>query len=287
VANTNEWVRNYRIRNVLHTGVVSQLLEVIEPKSGRHFAMKVLLPETATNPFHRENLFYEASVGMKLAHENVVKVLKVDKDRYEPNFVMEFFPSGSLRRRLLDKDEQFIRENALAIFKKVTTALAYMSASKVGYVHRDLKPDNILVNDMLEVKLIDFAIAKRIPGFFGRMMHKKGKPSGTPSYMSPQQIRDWAPDPRDDIYSLGATMYEMLTFGRPPFRGNTQEDLFNKQLMATPDSPQVFNKDLTDDVSKFLLRMLAKKREDRQRNFHEVRIALNTLRIWKVGSGKK
>ncbi len=284
MSNVSEWIGGYRLRNLLQTGQFSQVWEVIEPKSGRHFALKVLLPETATNAYFRDELFHEAEVGQSLnkpkPHPNVIQIVKVSKDRYQPHFVMEFFPSGSLRRRLMNQEHDFIKEHAQKIMKDSAAAFAFMNKS--GWCHRDIKPDNILVDATGVVKIIDFAISKRVPGTFGRWFHKRGKPSGTRSYMSPQQIRDEPPDWRDDIYSYGATLYDLFA-GRPPFRGLSEEDLMNKQLFATPDAPSVYNRALTEEFDKFVLWMLAKKRDDRPRNFYEILMKLKTLRVWKVG----
>jgi serine/threonine protein kinase len=180
----------------------------------------------------------------------------------------------------MNQEHDFIKEHAQKIMKDSAAAFAFMNKS--GWCHRDIKPDNILVDATGVVKIIDFAISKRVPGALGRWFHKRGKPSGTRSYMSPQQIRDEPPDWRDDIYSYGATLYDLFT-GRPPFRGLSEEDLMNKQLFATPDAPSVYNRALTEEFDKFVLWMLAKKRDDRPRNFYEILMKLKTLRVWKVG----
>ena len=100
----NETIGGYRLRSLLQTGQVSQVFEVVEPHSNRHFAMKVLLPEAAEKSDVRNNLFHEAQVGTKLRHENVIHILKVSRDQHSPHFIMEYFPSGSMRTRLMGKD---------------------------------------------------------------------------------------------------------------------------------------------------------------------------------------
>jgi serine/threonine protein kinase len=288
MAEVNELIGGYKLRSLLQTGQVSQVFEVIEPTSGRHFAMKILLPEFASNSEHRKNLFNEAEVGIKMRHENVINILKVSRDPTNPHFIMEFFPSGSLRSRLLSRDAQgkrddsgkeFIKAHAKKIFKQIATGLAYMNAS--GYVLRDVKPDNILVNGIGQTKLIDFAIAKRIErGFLAKMFHRKKKPQGTPSYMSPEQIRDELVDGRADMYSYGVTLYE-LTTGRPPFRGASMADLLRKHLVEKPYPLTAYNPDVTEEFSAFVLKLLAKKREDRLENFHQVLMELRKIKVFK------
>lgn len=287
MAEVNELIGGYKLRSLLQTGQVSQVFEVTEPTSGRHFAMKVLLPEHATEKEHRENLFHEASIGIKLRHENVIHIREVSRNDTNPYFIMEFFPAGSLRARLMSKDprdREFVKENAKKIFKQIATGLAYMNAS--GYVHKDVKPDNILVNALGQTKIIDFAISKRIhKGFLAKILHRKRKPQGTPSYMSPEQIRDDLLDGRADIYSYGATLYE-LTCGRPPFRGASMADLLRKHLVEKPYPPMSYNDDITDEFSKFVLQLLEKKPENRPEHFHKVLMDLQKIKVFKSDPDK-
>lgn len=275
-------IGGYKLRSLLQTGAVSQVYEVIETQSHRHFAMKVLLPEQADNGAVRKVLFHEADVGIKMRHENVINILKVSKDEHTPHFIMEFFPSGSLRTRLMSrdpKDKEFIKVNSRKIFKQMATGLAYMNAS--GYVHCDVKADNILVNALGQTKIIDFAITKKMKkGFFEKMFHRKGKPQGTPSFMSPEQIRDEMLDGRADIYSFAATWYE-LTTGRPPFRATSQQELLQKQIVEKPAPLTAYNNDVTEEFSTFILSMLAKKKEARPDNFHKILMDMRKIRIFK------
>lgn len=283
MAEVNELIGGYRLRTLLQTGAVSQVFEVIEPKSGLHYAMKILLPEHADNKEHRAILFHEFEIGQKMKHPNVVSILKVSKDLKNPHFIMEFFPSGSLRKKLQlqsAENKQFINKYAKKIFKEMATGLAYMNSG--GYVHRDVKPDNILVNAIGQTKIIDFAIAlKKETGFFAKLLAKQKARQGTPSFMSPEQIRNEGLDGRADIYSYGATLYEILC-GRPPFRGNSQQDLLMKHMKEKPYPLTAHNPDVTDEFSNFVInKLLAKKKEDRPPNFHEVMIAMKKLRVLK------
>lgn len=279
MADVNELIGGYKLRTLLQTGQTSQVFEVVEPHSNRHFAMKVLLPEAASDPDQRKALFNEAEIGVKLTHANVIRIHKVNRSPESPHFIMEFFPSGSLRLRLQAKDMKFIREHARKIFKEAATGLAYMNA--MGYVHRDVKPDNILVNSLGDTKIIDFAITRKIQaGFFAKLFRKKSKPQGTPSFMSPEQIRDDLLDGRADVYSYACTLFELST-GRKPFTGATQGDLLTRHFTEKPAPPSSYNKDLTDEFSAFVLKMMAKKKEDRPKNFHEVLIELRKVKIYK------
>ena len=168
---------------------------------------------------------------------------------------MEFFPAGNLKLRIMHKKWDFIKEKAHDIFKQAATALAYMNAS--GWVHRDVKPDNIIVNSAGEVRLIDFALAEKVSKG-GMFRKRKGRTAGTRSYMSPEQVRGEGLDGRADIYSFGATMYEVIT-GRPPFRANSPTELLNKQITEKPLSPRSINPEVTEECAALVLRMLAKE----------------------------
>ena len=279
-----ETIGGYRIQNLLQTGQFSQVFEVVEVTSMRHFALKVLLPERAKNPEQRRLLFYEASVGQKLAHPNIIKILSVNRDPNLPHFVMEFFPSGSLRTKLQQKQFDFLKQHVEKIFKQAATGLAYMNAS--GYVHRDVKPANILVNGLGDVRIIDFAISYRPPKGLAKLFARKKQAMGTRSYMSPEQIRGQILDGRADVYSYGCTCYEVLT-GRPPFRGKDAQDLLTKHITETPVNPRQLNPEVTDDFADLLLKMLKKKRDERPRDFHEILMALRNMRVIKGLPGRK
>lgn len=274
----SEVIDGYRLRTHLQTGQTSQVYEVVELASNRHFAMKMLLPETARSREHRRLLFHEADVGKALSHPNIIRIVKVNKNRDLPYFVMEYFPSGSLRTRLLAKETGFIQEHLHKILRGAATGLAFMNAT--GWVHRDVKPDNMLVNASGEMKWIDFAIAYKIPTGLSKMFHGRKTSMGTRSYMSPEQIRGMALDGRADIYSFGATSYELAT-GRPPFRGRDATDLLHKHITDKPVNPVNFNPNLTDEFAALVLHMLQKKKEDRPKDFHEVLMALRSVRIYK------
>ena len=288
MASGREKIGEYELRRCLYNGMTSQVYEVVEPRSGRHFAMKLILQDHADNKEYRATLFHEAEVGIKLRHPNVINIISVSKSPKTPNFVMEYFPSGSLRARLTSKDPkdaEFLKVNAKKIYKQVLTGLAYMNSS--GYVHCDIKPDNIITDAAGVTKVIDFAISRKVSkasgdGILARLLGggKKKKVQGTYSFMSPEQIRNGPIDGRSDIYSFGATLFELVT-GRPPFRGATIEEILKKHLTEKPVLASNLNPDVTDPFAQLVNKMLSKKREDRPEHFHMVLRELKTMRIFK------
>lgn len=273
-------IGGYRLLNLMMTGQTSQVWEVTEPGSGRHFALKLLLPEHEKDPNHRRLLFHEARVGMSMHHPNIIRMLRLSESKTTPHIIMEFFPGGNLKLRLMRK-QSIVKEKARSIIIQAASGLAHMHDK--GWVHRDVKPDNILVNSAGEVRIIDFALAQRIQrseGWF-RWLRRKRQTAGTRSYMSPEQILNRALDERADIYSFGATVFEVLT-GRPPFRGLTPNDLLNKHLKEKPVAPIVLAPDVTEECSNFVLRMLAKDKKDRPKSMHEVTQAFRQMRVFKT-----
>lgn len=278
----DEVIGGYRLVNLMMTGQTSQVWEVVETAaSGRRFAIKMLLPEHAGVPAQRKFLFHEAEVGRQIAHPKIIKMLQLVKDKDNPYILMEFFPSTNVKLRLMRKDE-LVKEKARMIVEQAATALAFMNER--GWVHRDVKPDNILVNGSGDVRLIDFALAERVSKGGFSLFRRRRKAQGTRSYMSPEQIRGDPLDPRADIYGFGCTIYEMLT-GRPPFRAGSPGELLQKHLSEKAISPQLYNAEITNEMAGLLLRMLEKKKEGRPRDFLDFLTKFRVVRLFKSDGG--
>jgi serine/threonine protein kinase len=271
-------IDDYKLLNLIVTGQNTQVWEVSEVGSGRPFALKTLLPEQLRSEQQRQILYHEGEVGRQIIHPKIIKTLSVVQDRNCPYLLMEYFSSVNLKLRLLHKEE-LVKENLHTILEQSALALAFMHER--GWVHRDVKPDHILVNNRAEVRLIDFGIAQRLAkGKRGLLGRKVGKAQGTRSYMSPEQIRGESLDARADLYSFGISIYELIT-SRPPFRASNPQDLLSKHILEKPPSPQLYNPDVTDDLADLVLRMLAKKRDDRPRDFHDFLQKFRMMRLFK------
>ncbi len=148
-----------------------------------------------------------------------------------------------------------------------------------GWIHRDVKPDNFLLNKKGELKLIDFALAVRSKGLLGKLLSGKSKIQGTRSYMSPEQIRGRAVDARSDIYSLGCMLYELIG-GKPPFTGQSTQELLTKHLTAGPPAVMAPGREVTPEFSQLLKKMIAKKPQDRPHTMDDVVSALRGMKIF-------
>jgi serine/threonine protein kinase len=271
------------------TGQTSQVWEAIQEGTGRRYALKMLLPERAREPEHRKYIDTEAKVGKLLQHPKIIKVFEYFREKENPHFVMEFFPGANLKVRIMHvwssaggalrdverdrKKSEFIITSAAQIIEQSAEALAYMHDK--GWLHKDVKPDNILVNGVGEVRLIDFALAERINKWFGG----RGPVQGTRSYMSPEQIRNEKLDQRADSYSFACTMFEMLT-GRPPFRADSPKSLLEKHLYEKARTPRSLNPALTAEVDDLIMQMLSKDRKDRLDNMHEFLAKFRGMKIY-------
>jgi len=173
-----------------------------------------------------------------------------------------------------------VQRHAAKIFKQSALALGHMHEK--GWVHCDVKPDNFLLNDDGEIKLIDFTIARKAAkGMIGRMFGKTKVIRGTRSYMSPEQIRGQPVDGRSDIYALGCVFHELLA-GKPPYFGDSPNDLLQKHLTAGIPSAVVSNEDVTSEMNDLIRRMLSKKPEDRPQHMVDVLKDLKSLKPLKV-----
>jgi serine/threonine protein kinase len=149
-----------------------------------------------------------------------------------------------------------------------------------GWVHRDVKPENVIVNKTNEVRLIDYALAKKIPTGLGKIFAGKPPREGTHSYMSPDQILCMPPSPVADMYSFGITIYEFAC-GRQPFRANSANELLNKHIKDPPSPPTVYNKEITREFSDLVMQMIKKKAKDRPQNMREFLSKFSRIRIFK------
>jgi serine/threonine protein kinase len=181
---------------------------------------------------------------------------------------MDWFAAPNLRRRILQGIDSF-GYLIPRIVDQAAEGLCYFNQS--GWVHRDVKPDNFLVDDDGNVKLIDFALARRSKSGLGKALSPRSKIQGTRSYMAPEQIRGAGLDQRADVYSFGCTLYELFA-GRPPYTGASADDLLRKHLRSVPPSLEAVYKNITEEFADLVRRALAKDPEKRPKSVGEFRI---------------
>jgi serine/threonine protein kinase len=272
-------IGGFRFVRTVHPGATSVVLEVVQESTGKRFALKQLSPVRAEDPAERRLFEFEAKLGMELRHPNLVHVHEYFRDPVAPYFIMDLFPSYHLKLPIARPSVYPMPIAQLhRIMEQAAAGLAYMHDK--GWVHRDVKPENILVNKSGEVRVIDYALALKPYSGLKKLFKKKAPVQGTPSYMAPEQIRGEPPTPSADIYSLAITCYE-LACGRPPFRGDSQNELLNKHVKDRPSPLTSYNKNITGEYNDLILKMLQKKPENRLASLHEFLSMFSRIKIYK------
>ena len=224
-------------------------------------ALKVLPAESAEeNPVFAERFIREARIASQIRHPNVIEVMDVETDPLlnVSYIVMEYVDGGSLRQILKGQSKLSI-EQAIVTIQSVASALCV--AAEHGIVHRDIKPDNIMFTKHGGVKLADLGIAKKDDE--DDNLTKTNVMMGTPAYLSPEQVENpKAVDIRSDIYSLGATFYEMLT-GQTPYPGKTSYDILRKIFSDPVPDPHSVNPEIPGDIAAVVMKMIAKEPQKR------------------------
>jgi len=259
---TREDLGNYRVLAKVMDGHYSQIYRVLEPDTQREMALKVLLPHAAESRYHCQAIAREAAICMRLTHRNVIKAYRFFSDARYPFFVMEYFRGQNLRVRIYHHHDT-VYNQPIKIIRQIAEGLAYAHGKRI--VHKDLKPENVLVDNRGQVKIIDFALADEMrPRWWASLLGRK-RIAGTRSYMAPEQIRGQELDPRTDIYALGATIYEMMC-RRPPFTADTADQLLAKHLREEAVPMRVRNPEISEGLNQLVLKMLSKNPEDRPVN---------------------
>jgi len=247
----------YEILEELGSGGMGKVYRAKDVTLERSVALKTLAPDYAEDPAFVQRLLREARAVARLNHPNIVQIYdfgSVDGTWY---LAMEFVDGPSLGQRL--KSRRFPEAEAVRIARQVCQALALAHAE--GLVHRDIKPDNIMLTSRGDVKLVDLGIAKRLDE--DQSLTQTGHSMGTPNYISPEQIRGLKDiDARADIYSLGATLYHLVT-GHTPFLGASGAVVMSMHLVEPLPDPRIYEPALSDGFCSVLRKMMAKNREER------------------------
>ena len=203
---------HYRIIALLGRGGMADVYRAEDERLGREVALKAVPPEFARDPDRVERFEREVRAAAKLTHPNIVTVYEFGQGAGQHFYTMALMPGGDLKARIRAHPGGMPPAEARAVAAAMARALDY--AHRQGFVHRDVKPENILFGEDGAPQLTDFGIARAMSS--GTRMTATGMSIGSPHYMSPEQARGQAVDGRSDLYSLGVVLYEMLT-GRVPF----------------------------------------------------------------------
>lgn len=271
------YIGSYRLLNVVNTGQTSQIWQAYDDSAKRFVGVKVLLPKFRKNREQAGYLRWEYNVGSKLIHKRIIRILEFGSDRGAPYLAMEWFSAPNLKNWIRQGTDRFAHLIP-SIIIQATEALAFMNQQ--GWVHRDIKPDNYLVSEQGDVKLIDFALAARNRRGLGKLFTSRSKVQGTRSYMAPEQILGKTLDERADLYSLGCTIFELLA-GKPPFTGANANDLLNKHLRNAPPPLESTNNNVTPEFAALIRRAMAKDPAQRPNTVGDFLTSVRMARVFK------
>ncbi len=281
MAKLPEQLGSLKLVQQLGLGRHCQVWEAVDSKTGGKVAVKVIVPDMAADAGQRKLLEHELKVAKSLDHPTIIRIDRLSEEGGLPHLVMELYPHPNLKKQIAAGVDQ-LAPRLQRIVTEIALALDHVHAR--GWVHRDIKPDNVLAAPDGQVKLIDLAIAARNSGFLGRLLGGKTTAQGSPSYMSPEQIRGEPLDARSDIYSFGCVLFELLA-GRPPFTAANANDLLNKHVSATPPGIETLNRNATTSVSQFLRTVLAKKPSERPGSMKDVLQQIRSIRLLERAGG--
>ena len=252
---------NYELEEEIGRGGMGIVYRARDRRLKRDVAVKLLPPELAYRSDIRSRFLREAETAAQLGHPNIVPIFSVGEDEKVVYFIMAYVQGDNLAKILHDHGPMD-PEEARRIIRDVADALAYAHARKV--VHRDIKPDNILIDSETgRVMVTDFGIARAVTETAGSRLTATGMALGTPAYMSPEQAAgDREIDGRSDLYSLGIVGYQMLS-GELPFQAPNTPAMLVKHLSEIPRPITDLCPNVPDDLARAVMMCLEKRPEDR------------------------
>jgi serine/threonine-protein kinase len=252
-------VGDFQIIRRLGQGGMGQVYLAEQLSLKRKVALKVLRPDLARNETSLARFKAEAEAVARATHANIVQVYYIGDVDGLPFMALEYVEGKNLREYLTKKGPPDL-PLALSIIRQVASALA--RAGELGIVHRDIKPDNILLTRKGEVKVADFGLSRVMSTEAGLNLTQSGVTMGTPLYMSPEQAEGKPVDFRTDIYSFGVTCYHMLA-GEPPFRGATAVEVAVQHITGKARPLAEIRPDLPPALCALVERMMARRPDDR------------------------
>ncbi|HKD76040.1 MAG TPA: Stk1 family PASTA domain-containing Ser/Thr kinase, partial [Ktedonobacterales bacterium] len=263
----------YELLEPIGRGGMATIYRARDQRMGRLVAVKILREMYSSDPKFVLRFQREARAVSALAHPNIVQVFDYGKSEDQYYIVMELIEGIDLRK--------YLRANGILDLRRAVViahdvALALGAAHRRGIVHRDVKPQNILVNDEALVKLTDFGIATFYRDVNSERLTTTGMTLGTVQYYAPEQAQGEVVQPAADVYALGVVLYEMLV-GHPPFDGDTPVAIAVRHIQEPPVRPSRYNPNIPPPLERVILRCLEKDPRDRYRDGDALAYALETF----------
>jgi serine/threonine protein kinase len=248
----------YGLRDPLGSGGMAEVFLAHDEILERDVALKILKERYADDEGFVERFRREAQSAASLNHPNIVRIYDWGgTENGEASYIaMEYAPGGTLEDRILE-DGPLLPYKAVEVASQIAEALGF--AHERGVIHRDIKPQNILLSALGDAKVADFGLARVA---YSTSLSQTSLVVGTASYMSPEQAMGGPADPRSDLYSLGVVLYEMLT-GELPYEGDSSVTIAVKHVMEPPRAPGEVNSEVPEGINALTQKLLAKDPGDR------------------------
>ncbi len=247
---------SYRIEAPVARSGMASIYRAVDTRDNRTVALKIPHPDLEADPILFDRFQREGGIGEKLSHPRIMRVFGGEK-RSRIYMVMEWC-EGRLLRQILDEG-RIPRDRAIRITTEILDALQY--AHDNGVVHRDMKPENVMVDAHDNIKLIDFGIAGDAAA--RRLTYANITATlGTPNYISPEQVKGKRGDGRSDIFAVGVMLYEILT-GKLPFTGSNPMQAMNDRLLNYPTPPSVLDPSISPQLQEVIYRALERDPKNR------------------------
>lgn len=253
----------YQVIEELGKGGMGKIYKVYDTKIDEKIALKLVDVETAADKKTLERFRHELKLARKVSHRNVCRMFDLGEEQGIHYITMEFVPGEDLKNSIT-RIGPLTPGKAISIAKQICKGLA--EAHKLGVIHRDLKPQNVMIDSEGNARIMDFGIARTLKG---EGITADGVVIGTPEYMSPEQVEGKEVDPRTDIYALGTILYEMMT-GRVPFKGKSPISIAFKHKTEKPKDPRMYNDQIPEELSRLVLKCMEKDKEKRYQNVGEL-----------------
>lgn len=265
----------YEVLENIDSGGMAYVYKALCKKTDKEVAIKVLKDEFAGSLEYVERFKREAQAAFQLEHENVVQVYDVGYDENSYYMVMEFI-NGPTLKNIIETSGFLPEKQAIEYALQICSALS--SAHRNGIIHRDIKPQNVLVNENDVAKITDFGIAKSVAS----QPESDSQVIGSVYYVSPEQAKGEKVDQRTDIYSFGIMLYEMLT-GELPYKGEKSVSVALKHINEQITPPKKLNNEISESINKIIIKATSKKKKDRYSNIAELKKDLTLALVDKRG----
>ncbi|MEO6656605.1 MAG: serine/threonine-protein kinase, partial [Pyrinomonadaceae bacterium] len=273
-------IGHFEIMSKIGAGGMGEVYLARDTKLDRKVAIKFLNDEFSTDPEKLNRFIQEAKAASALNHPNIITVFEIGHTDDREYIATEFIDGITLRHRL--EYEPLTLVDALNIILQITDALA--AAHEAGIIHRDVKPENVMIKTDGRVKVLDFGLAKLAPGSsesvdvtIPQLITRPGVIVGTVAYMSPEQAKGRKIDQRSDIFSLGILMFEMFT-GQRPFTGESHLELISSILKDDAPSLRSVAPDLPRQLERIVDKSIRKDRGHRYQHVRDLHIDIEDLR---------